>query len=225
MWYPATAAAYQIVLWNTTFVVPISDPPPTVQAEWFRILHPVNTCCARSAEWSAPSLSSSRTAGHCGTFFPCLNKLSVSTESHLCAGNRFYSLKDCIFQTGALCEYLQLVNIIYCQHAQCWEIIFFIIFFLFFFFLFFFSFLWRYNSDTVLAFSTIAFHLEQSCACSAHFTSFIFFKSFLTSSSHQDLGLPAGLPVNGSHLYILFTMAVSGILFVCPNQLNRWTLT
>ena len=72
--------------------------------------------------------------------------------------------------------------------------------------------LWRYNSDTVLAFSTISFRLRRSCTCSAHFISFIFFTSFLTSSSHRDLGLP----VNGFHLCILFTMLVSGILFVCP---------
>jgi hypothetical protein len=36
------------------------------------------------------------------------------------------------------------------------------------------------------------------------------------------LGLPAGLSVNGFDLYILFTVLVSGIQFVCPNQLNRW---
>ena len=77
----------------------------------------------------------------------------------------------------------------------------------------------------VLAFSTIAFHLRRSCTCSAHFISFIFFRSFLTSSSHLDLGLPAGLPANDFHLCILFTMLVSGILFMCPNQLNRWVLT
>ena len=85
--------------------------------------------------------------------------------------------------------------------------------------------LWRYNSDRDLAFSTISFHLERSCTCSAHCISFFFFKSFLTSSSHLDLGLPAGLPVNGFHLCILFTVLISGILFVCPNQLNRWVLT
>ena len=42
--------------------------------------------------------------------------------------------------------------------------------------------LWRYNSVRVLAFSTISFHLRRSCTCSAHFISFIFFISFLTSS-------------------------------------------
>jgi len=46
----------------------------------------------------------------------------------------------------------------------------------------------------VLAFSTISFHLRRSCTCSAHFISLIFFWSFLTSSFHRDLGLPAGLP-------------------------------
>jgi len=43
--------------------------------------------------------------------------------------------------------------------------------------------LWRYNSDRVLAFSTISFHLGRSWTCSAHFVSFIFFRSLLTSSS------------------------------------------
>jgi hypothetical protein len=32
------------------------------------------------------------------------------------------------------------------------------------------------------------------------------------------LGLRASLSVNGFHLCILFTMLVSGILFVCPNR-------
>ena len=85
--------------------------------------------------------------------------------------------------------------------------------------------LWRYNSDTVLAFPTTPFHLRRSCTCSAHFMRFIFFKSFPTSSSHRDLGFPAGLPMNGFLLCILFTMFISGILFMCPNQLNLWSLT
>ena len=84
--------------------------------------------------------------------------------------------------------------------------------------------LWRYNCDRILAFSTISFHLRRSWTCSTHFKSFIFFKLFLTSSSHRDLGLPTGLPVNGFHLYIFFTMVVSDILFTCPNQLNLWAL-
>ena len=66
--------------------------------------------------------------------------------------------------------------------------------------------LWRYNSDRVVAFSTISFHLRQSWTYSAHFINFIFFKSFLTSS-HRYLGLPAGLPVNGFHLCIHFYYA------------------
>ena len=84
---------------------------------------------------------------------------------------------------------------------------------------------WRYNSGRVLAFSKISFYLSQYCTCTAHFKSFIFFRSFLTSSSHRDLGLPAGLPVNGFHLCILFTVLLSDILFMCPNQLSRWALT
>ena len=71
--------------------------------------------------------------------------------------------------------------------------------------------LWRYDSDRVLAFSTISFHLERSCTCSAHFISYIFFRSFLTSSSHRDLGLPAGLPMNGFHLIIHNTVLISAL--------------
>ena len=79
---------------------------------------------------------------------------------------------------------------------------------------------WRYNSDRVLAFSTIPFHLRRSWTCSVHFIRFTFFKSFFTSSSQRDLCFPAGLHLNGFHLYILLTMLVSGILFMCPNQLS-----
>ena len=80
--------------------------------------------------------------------------------------------------------------------------------------------LWCYNSDRILTFSTISFHLRRSCTCSAYFVSFIFFRSFLTSSSHRDLGFPAGLPVNSFHLCILYTMLVLGILFVSkPTQI------
>ena len=77
----------------------------------------------------------------------------------------------------------------------------------------------------VLAFSTIAFRLKRSWTCSTHFIAFIFSKSSLTSSSHRYLGLPTGLLVNGFHVYIFCTILVSGILFVCPNQLNLCALT
>ena len=83
---------------------------------------------------------------------------------------------------------------------------------------------WRYNSGRVLAFSTIPFHLRQSWTCSVHFLSFIFFRSFLSSSYRRDLGLPTVLPVNGFYLCIFFTIPVSGVLFVCPNQLNLWAV-
>jgi hypothetical protein len=39
------------------------------------------------------------------------------------------------------------------------------------------------------------------------------------------LGLPTGLLVSGFNLYIFFTTLVSGILFMCPNQLNLCALT
>ena len=84
--------------------------------------------------------------------------------------------------------------------------------------------LWRYKSDSLGLLENIL-HLRWSCTCSAHFISFIFFRSFLTSSSHRDLGLPAGLPMNGFHLCILFTVLVSGFLFMYPNQLSLRALT
>jgi hypothetical protein len=59
----------------------------------------------------------------------------------------------------------------------------------------------RHNSDRVLAFSTMSVHLSR-------------FKLFLTSSSHRDLGLPAGLLANSFNFYIFLTILVSGILFM-----------
>jgi hypothetical protein len=56
---------------------------------------------------------------------------------------------------------------------------------------------------STISFSTISFHLRRSSTCSVHFISFVFFKSFLTSSSHLDSGFPTGLFVNGFHLYVL----------------------
>ena len=83
---------------------------------------------------------------------------------------------------------------------------------------------WRYNCDRVSALSAISFHLGRSWSCSAHSISFSFFKSFLTSHSwhhipditfltshsHRDLDHPAGLPLNGFHLCILFNYASFG---------------
>ena len=70
--------------------------------------------------------------------------------------------------------------------------------------------LWRYNSGRILTFSTISFYLRRSWICSAHFMSFIFFGSFLKTTSHGDLDHPAGLPLNGFHLCILFNYASFG---------------
>jgi hypothetical protein len=61
----------------------------------------------------------------------------------------------------------------------------------------------RYNSCRVLAFLTVCFHSWRSWACSVHLRSFIFLRSFLTSSSHLCLGLPTGQVIYGCHLYIL----------------------
>jgi hypothetical protein len=87
------------------------------------------------------------------------------------------------------------------------------------------SLLLHYNSGRVLLSPTIAFHLWWSWTCSVRFISLIYLVSLLTSSSHPDLGLPTGLLVNGFHLYIFLTILVSGILFMCPNQLSLWDLT
>jgi len=83
----------------------------------------------------------------------------------------------------------------------------------------------RYNSCRVLAFSTIFFHSWRSWACSVHLRSFVFLRSFLTSSSHLCLGLPTGRVIYGCHLCIFFTVLVSGFLYMCPYQLNLWALT
>ena len=48
----------------------------------------------------------------------------------------------------------------------------------------------HHNSGRVLAFSTKFFHLRRTWTRFTHFISFIFLRSFLTSSSHWDLGLP-----------------------------------
>jgi hypothetical protein len=79
----------------------------------------------------------------------------------------------------------------------------------------------RYNSCIVLAFTTIFFHSWQSWNCSVHFRSFIFLRSFLTSTSHLCLGLPTGRVIYGRHLYIFFTVLISGFLYMCPYQLSR----
>ena len=73
--------------------------------------------------------------------------------------------------------------------------------------------------------ASVSFYLRRPWICSAHFISFIFIGSFLKSTSNRDLNFTPGLPVNGFHLCILLTMLVSGILFMCPNQLSLCILT
>ena len=68
----------------------------------------------------------------------------------------------------------------------------------------------RYSSDSLgLIDKILPFKAAVYLFCPLH--NFIFFTSFLTSSSHRYLGLPAGLPVNDFDLCILFAMLVSGI--------------
>jgi hypothetical protein len=45
-------------------------------------------------------------------------------------------------------------------------------------------------------------------------------RSFLTSSSHLNLGLPFGLVAYGFHLYMILGTLSFDILSTCPNQLN-----
>ena len=71
----------------------------------------------------------------------------------------------------------------------------------------------RYNSCRVLVFSTIFFHSRRSWTFSDHFRSFIFRRSFLTSSFHLCLGLPTGRVTYGCHLCIFLTMLVSGSVY------------
>ena len=73
--------------------------------------------------------------------------------------------------------------------------------------------------------ASVSFYLRRPWICSAHFISFIFFGSFLKTTSHGDLDIPSGIPVNGFHLCLLLTMLVSGILLVCPTQLSLCVLT
>ena len=85
-------------------------------------------------------------------------------------------------------------------------------------FFFFFFFLRRYNFREVLAFSTSFFHLVQFLMQSFQFIIFILVISLFTSSSHLFLGLPSDLVSAGDHSYTFFTMLLSGIRCMCPNQ-------
>jgi hypothetical protein len=65
----------------------------------------------------------------------------------------------------------------------------------------------HYNSGRVSAFSTMTFHLGRSWTCSVHLTIYIRLMSFLISSSHRDLGLPAGLPVRGYAFLLIWLIS------------------
>jgi len=78
-----------------------------------------------------------------------------------------------------------------------------------------------YNSLWVLACSIISFHFFLSCVVRFQLFTPIFLKSFLTSSSHLNLGLPFGLAAYGFHLYMVLATLSLVILSKCPNQLSR----
>ena len=61
--------------------------------------------------------------------------------------------------------------------------------------------------------------IASSCALCFQFTP-IFLSSFLTSSSHLNLGFPFGLVAYGFHLYMVLATLSLSILSTCPNQLN-----
>ena len=65
------------------------------------------------------------------------------------------------------------------------------------------------------------FHsIASSLALCFQFFTPIFLRSFLTSSSHLNLGLPFSLVAYGFHLYMVLATLSLGILSTCPNQLN-----
>ena len=77
-----------------------------------------------------------------------------------------------------------------------------------------------YNSLWVLACSIISFHCFLSCTFCFQFFTPILARSFLTSSSHLNLGLPFGLVAYSFHLYMILGTLSFVILSTCPNQLN-----
>ena len=79
--------------------------------------------------------------------------------------------------------------------------------------------------SSFLASSVISFHCFLSCALCFQFFTPIFLRSFLTSSSHLNLGLTFGLVAYGFHLYMVLATLSLGILSICPNELNLLLLT
>ena len=78
------------------------------------------------------------------------------------------------------------------------------------------------QSLNVLALSTYNFHLLRSWMQLIQFFIFIFFMSFLMSSSLLFFGLPCGRIDIGFHLYTYFLpFSLSAIQCKWPNQLNR----
>ena len=86
------------------------------------------------------------------------------------------------------------------------------------FFFFFFSSTTLYEFWLAQLFRSIASFF--SCALCFQFFTPIFLRSFLTSSSHLNLGLPFGLAAYGFHLYMVLATLSLDILSTCPNQLN-----
>ena len=76
------------------------------------------------------------------------------------------------------------------------------------------------HSLNVLAFLAYNFHLLRSWMQLVQFFIFIFFISFIISSSYLFFGLPSGRLNVGFHLYHLFTILSSGIPCKWPKQLN-----
>jgi len=89
-----------------------------------------------------------------------------------------------------------------------------------FFFFFFFFFFQLYNSLWVLTCSIISFHFFLSCVVCFQLFTPIFFKSFLTSSSHLTLDLPFGLVAYGFNLCMVLATLSLVLLSTCPNQFS-----
>ena len=75
-----------------------------------------------------------------------------------------------------------------------------------------------YNYLWVLACPIISFHCFFSCTFCFQFFTPILPRSFLTSSSHLNLGLPFGLVAYGFHLYMILGILSFVILSTCPQE-------
>ena len=83
---------------------------------------------------------------------------------------------------------------------------------------------WRYSPGWALASATISSQVSQFLVLSLHSFIPIFLRSMDTSSNHLILGLPLRLVAHSFPYSIIFGIAVSCILSICPSHLILWHL-